>query len=67
MGRLACAKEGPELLLIVDEFSDIVQVTPQHRIASLVVDRRTVWFARDVLPVLAWYAGAGNAVTVVER
>ena len=64
---VACAKEGPELLLIVDELSDVVQATPQHRVASLVVGQRSVWFARDVLPVLAWYAGAGNAIIVVER
>ena len=64
---VACAREGAEFLLIVDEFSDIVQVTQQHRVASLVVGQRRVWFARDVLPALAWYVGAGNAIIVVER
>ena len=64
---MACAREGAEFLLIVDEFSDIVQFSPQHRVASLVVGQRSVWFVRDVLPVLAWYAGAGNAIIVVER
>ena len=64
---MACAREGAEFLLIVDEFSDIARVTRQHRVASLVVGQRSVWFVRDVLPVLAWYAGAGNAIIVVER
>ena len=52
---------------LAKEFSDIAQVSPQHRVASLVVGQRSVWFVRDVLPVLALYAGAGDAIIVVER
>ena len=58
---------GMSFFVIVDEFSDIAQVTQQHRIASLVVAQRCVWFARETIPALAWYAGAGNAIIVVER
>jgi len=64
---VACAQEGHEFFVIVDEFSDIAQVTQQHRIASLVVAQRCVWFAREAIPALAWYAGGGNAIIVVER
>ena len=64
---VACAQEGHEFFVIVDVFSDIAQVTPQHRIASLVVAQRRVWLARETIPALAWYAGAGNAIIVVER
>ena len=60
-------KKGHEFFVIVDVFSDIAQVTPQHRIASLVVAQRRVWLAREATPALAWYAGAGNAIIVVER
>ena len=64
---VACAQEGHEFFVIVDVFSHIVQVTPQHRIASLVVAQQRVWLAREATPALAWYAGAGNAIIVVER
>ena len=64
---VACAQEGHEFFVIVDEFSAIAQVTPQHRIASLVVAQQRVWLAREATPALAWYAGAGNAIIVVER
>ena len=64
---VACAQEGRAFFVIVDVFSDIAQVTPQHRIASLLVAQRRVWLAQEAVPALAWYAGAGNAIIFVER
>ena len=68
LGRLWRVQEKkPSFCLLSMSSATIVQFSPQHRVASLVVGQRSVWFVRDVLPVLAWYAGAGTAIIVVER
>ena len=64
---MACAEEDGELLLIVDEFSDVAQVSLHSRVASTIVARRSVWFACEVRQALAWYVGAADSIIVMGR